>query len=75
MIPINKYSSQDILNWKMTTIICLAIKIENNVLSYKKINNNYIERAESVIEMIKDTLQKYKINDFQKSHLVVNLLQ
>ena len=65
MIPINNYSSQDIITWKKTNVICLAIKIENNVLSYKRINNNYIERAEAVIEMIKDTLQKYKVNDVE----------
>jgi hypothetical protein len=65
MIPINKYSSQDIINWKKTNVICLAIKIENNILSYERINNNYIERAEAIIEMIKDTLKKYKINDVE----------
>jgi hypothetical protein len=65
MIPINEYSSQDIINWKKTNVICLAIKIENNILSYKRINNNYIERAEAIIEMITDTLKKYKINDVE----------
>lgn len=65
MITINKYSSQDILNWQTTSVICLAIKIENNILSYKRINNNYIERAEAIIEMIKDTLSKYDVDNVE----------
>ena len=71
MFSINKYSSQDIFNWKNTNVICLYIKIENNILTYKRINNNYIERAESIISMIKDTLNRYKIKNVE---IYINLM-
>jgi len=71
MLSINKYSSQDILSYKNTNVVCLYIKINNNKLSYNRINNNYFERAESIVNMIKDTLNKYTINNLE---IYINLM-
>jgi len=71
MFTVDKYSSKDIDSWKKTNVICLHIKINNNILSYTKINNGYEDRAESIIQMINDTLHKYKINDLE---IYINLM-
>jgi len=71
MLTINKYSSQDIYLWKNTNIICLYVKIENNILTYDRINNNYQDRGKSIIQMIKDTLNIYKINNLE---IYINLM-
>jgi hypothetical protein len=71
MFNINKYSSKDIYNWKNTNVICLYVKIQNNKFTYKKINNGYDDRAESIIKMITDTLEKYTINDLE---IYINLM-
>jgi len=68
---INKYGSKDIFKWRTTNVICLYVKIENNVLIHKRINNNCIERAECTLQMIKDTLNKYKINNVE---IYINLM-
>jgi hypothetical protein len=71
MYPINKYSSQDILKWKTTNVVCLYIKIENNVLLYKRINNNFGDRCNVMVKMIKDILNIYKIDNLE---IFINLM-
>jgi hypothetical protein len=67
---IKNYSKKDFEIWKNTNINSLYVKIENNTIIYKKLMSNYVERAESIKQMINDVLKKYTINDVE---LIINL--
>jgi hypothetical protein len=64
MQPIKYYSSKDMSIWKSTNISALYIKIKDNIphFEYKKTQN---ARAESMKQMVIDTLKMYTINDVE----------
>ena len=67
---VKPYSKKDISIWKSTNLICLHVDIKNNEPTFEIIHNTYNERAESMKQMIIDTLNKYKIKDME---ILINL--
>jgi hypothetical protein len=64
------YSKKDISIWKHTNLICLYVGIKNNIPTFEKNHNTYNDRAESMKQMIKDTLNIHKVNDVD---LIINI--
>jgi hypothetical protein len=68
---INKYSSQDILEWKNTNICTLYVKIYNNIPTFELLYIKECDRAESIKKIILDTLKKHTINNVE---IFINLM-
>jgi hypothetical protein len=68
--PLTKYSHGDILKWKNTNIISLYVKIDKNVVSFKILGSNFLDRIVSLQKMIRDILLIYKVNDLE---LILNV--
>jgi hypothetical protein len=64
------YSKKDISIWKHTNVICLYVEIKNNIPTFEIIHNTYNDRAESMKQMIKDTLNKHKVNNLE---IIINI--
>jgi hypothetical protein len=72
MQQIKLYSKKDISIWRNTNVICLYVEIKNNIPNFQSTNNSgHIDREKSIIQMIIDTLNKYKVNDVE---LLINLM-
>jgi hypothetical protein len=71
MLPIKPYSKKDISTWKQSNIIYLYVEIKKNIPRFEINFDTYKDRAESMKQMIKDTLNKYKINDLE---IFINLM-
>jgi len=65
------FSKKDISIWKNTNVICLYVKIINNIPSFEIIHTTYNDRAECMKQMIKDTLKNYKITNME---IFINLM-
>ena len=71
MLPIKPYSKKDISIWKQSNIIYLYVEIKKNIPRFEINFGTYKDRAESMKQMIKDTLNKYQINDLE---IFINLM-
>lgn len=72
MQQIKSYSKKDISIWRKSNVVCLYVKIKNNIPIFEISNNSgYIDREKSIKQMIIDTLNKYKINDVE---ILINLM-
>jgi hypothetical protein len=71
MLPIKPYSKKDISTWKQSNIIYLYVEIKKNIPRFEINFDTYKDRAESIKQMIKDTLNKYMINDLE---IFINLM-
>jgi hypothetical protein len=68
---INKYSSQDIFEWKHTNIGALYVKIYNNIPTFELLYIKGCDRAESIKKIILETLKNHKINNVE---IFINLM-
>ena len=65
------FSKKDISIWKNTNVICLYVKIQNNIPKFEIIHNTYNDRADCMKQMIYDTLKRYTINNME---IIINLM-
>ncbi len=71
ILLLNKYSAGDINIWKKTNVFCLYVNINNNIATFKYINNNYIDRMMCIKKLINEVLEIYKIPDME---ILINVM-